>query len=150
MNQSRSAIALYMALVFVSGSVLGVVGGRFYDAKTIAPVAQGKGKGGPPPNPAERRKVYLDFMQKFLNLTADQVMKLGNILDETGTAMDEVHRRQLPEQQEILRGQETKIRAILDPVQLPQYDKRIEKLNKDREDRKLKNKGLPPPPGSFH
>jgi polyhydroxyalkanoate synthesis regulator phasin len=146
MNQSRSAIALYMALVFVSGSVLGIVGDRFYNAKEIAPVAQGKGKFGPggPTNPADRRKGYLDFMQKRFNLTPAQMTKLGSIADETSALMDDVHRRQAPEQQEILRSQEVKIRDILDTAQRAEYDKRVDRMNKDREERKLKGKGQNP------
>ncbi|MEP7354824.1 MAG: hypothetical protein ABI824_16465 [Acidobacteriota bacterium] len=145
MNQSRSAIGLYMGLVLVCGAVLGVVGERYYIAETaVRPAVQGgrggKGFPGGPLAPADYRKNYLDFMQKGFNLSSDQVTKLGAITDETSTLMDELHRRQAPEQQEIRRAQELKIRTLLTPAQQIEYDRRVERLNKDREERKLRNK----------
>ena len=95
MNVSRKSIALYVALVFVSGAVLGVFGDRLYTVTTVAS-KNTKAK----PSPEEFRRGYLGFMQKRLTLSETQVTQLGLILDETRARMNEVHERTIPEQQE--------------------------------------------------
>jgi len=132
MNLSRPAIALYMALVFVSGAVLGVFGDRVYSATTIA-----KSKSAPKRTAEEFRKDYLKFMKTRLNLTDDQITKLGLILDETRAKMDELHRSTIPEQMALRKAQSENIRAMLKPEQQTEYDKML----REREETMKKNNG---------
>ena len=126
MNLSRSSIALYMALVFASGVVLGGFGDHVYGVRT-SPVKNGKTSR----SPEEVRHSIIDFWKTHLKLTDDQVLKLGLIMDETRARMDEVHRGTMPAQQEIRRTQIERMRAMLTPEQQVEYDR----LQKEREDR---------------
>jgi Spy/CpxP family protein refolding chaperone len=138
MKLSRAGIALYMGLVFASGAALGVFGNRYYTASTaVQPNAKGKG-GGKRPSPEEFRQRYLAGMQKQLLLSDEQVKKLGNIMDETRVLMDTLHKRQQPEQAEIQRSQNEKIRAVFDNIQREKYDEMLKRM---AEKGKLKNKG---------
>jgi hypothetical protein len=139
---TRPIIALYMGLVFASGAVLGVVGNRYYNAYDTE--HRNKGNKGRRPSPDEFRHGYLNFMQKRLELSTDQVQKLDLILDDTRAQMDDVMRRTFPEQQAIYKAQDEKIRGMLNDKQLQGYDQVI----KEREERnKSKRKNGPFGPG---
>jgi Spy/CpxP family protein refolding chaperone len=142
MNLSRKSIALYIALVFVSGAVLGVFGDRLY---TVTTVVNKGAKGSAKLSPEEFRRGYLGFMQKRLSLNESQVTQLGLILDETRARMNEVHERTVPEQQEIQKAQSEKIRALLTPAQQTEYDVVI----KERRERMKKGGSRGGGPGGF-
>jgi len=124
MNLSRSMIALYMGLVFLSGAVLGGFGDHVY---RISSAKNGKGN----KSPEEVRHSIIDFWKTHLKLTDDQVVKLGLIMDETRARMDEIHRSTIPAQQEIRRSQIDRMRYSSLPGQQVEYDR----LQKEREDR---------------
>jgi Spy/CpxP family protein refolding chaperone len=134
MSSSRATIALYMGLVFASGAALGVYGDRYYEAST-AQKDNNKNRGKRGPSPEEFRKMYLNGMQKQLLLSNEQVTKLSSIMDETRALLDEMHKRHRPEQQEIQRSQNEKIRAVFDNIQREKYDdmmKRMSERNKSK------------------
>lgn len=115
-----------MALVFASGATLGVFGERYYTARQAE---QNKGKGSRRGfNQEEFRKQYLAGMKKQLLLSDEQVQKLSGVLDETRAQMNELQKRQLPEQFEIQNEQQRKIRAIFDPIQIEKYDQMLERI----------------------
>jgi Spy/CpxP family protein refolding chaperone len=143
MNLSRKSIALYIALVFVSGAVLGVFGDRLYTVTTTVPSKGGKSNAKL--SPEEFRRGYLGFMQKRLSLNESQVTQLGLILDETRARMNEVHERTIPEQQDIQKAQSEKIRALLTPAQQTEYDVVI----KERRERMKKGGSRGGGPGGF-
>ena len=126
MSLSRKTVGLYMALVFASGAAIGVFGNRYYEASQQSNAPQNKGKR--PPSPDEFRKMYLTNMREKLLLSEEQVQKLTAILDETRTQMNDLHKRQLPAQQEIQKQQQDKIRALMDSVQLEKYDAMMKRL----------------------
>jgi hypothetical protein len=72
-----------------------------------------------------------------LLLSDEQVQKLSDVLDETRALMNELQKRQLPEQFEIQNAQQKKIRAIFDPIQLEKYDQMLERI---RQNNRNKNK----------
>lgn len=119
-----------MALVFASGATLGVFGNRYYAARQAE---QSKGKGAPRRsfNQDEFRKQYLAGMKKQLLLSDEQVQKLSEVLDETRSLMNELQKRQLPEQFEIQNAQQKKIRAIFDSVQIEKYDQMLERIRQN-------------------
>jgi hypothetical protein len=137
MKLSRATIALYMGLVFASGAALGVFGNRYYAASTEQTNTKGKGN-GKRPSPEEFRQRYLSGMKMQLLLSDEQVTKLGNIMDETRALMDDLHKRQQPEQAEIQRSQNEKIRAVFDTIQREKYDEMLKRMS---ERAKQKNKG---------
>jgi Spy/CpxP family protein refolding chaperone len=131
MKLSRASIALYVGLVFLSGASLGAFSDHYYAAKT-ASVENGKGK-GKRMSPDEFRKGFLGYMKKDLSATDDQIKQLNTVMDETRILMDDLHKRQQPEEFEIQRTQQGKIRALLTPDQLDKYDatmKRMQEFNK--------------------
>lgn len=137
MNLSRKNIALYVGLVFLSGAVLGVFGDRVYTVTTVTKAKNAK------PGPEEFRRGYIGFMQKRLNLTEPQVIKLGLIFDETRARMNEIHERAIPEQKEIQQAQTEKIRELLTPAQQAEF----ETMRKERE--RMKKSGQRGGPGGF-
>ena len=137
MNFSRKTIALYVGLVFVCGGVLGVFADRLYTVTTVTKAKNSK------LSPEEFRRGYISFMQKRLNLTEPQVIKLGLIFDETRARMNEIHERAIPEQQEIQKAQTEKIRELLTPAQQTEF----EVMRKERE--KMKKGGQRGGPGGF-
>jgi Spy/CpxP family protein refolding chaperone len=130
-------VALYMALVFASGAVLGVVGNRTYTAyQTQNNPPKGRKDKTRRPSPDDFRRDYLSFMERRLNLSPEQVTQLGLILDETRAQFEELQRRTVPEQEAIGRNQTDRIRAILTQEQREKF----EQLRREREERN-KNKG---------
>ena len=124
----QAKIALYVALVFGSGILLGTFGHRFYTATTVS------AKAGPA-KPAPYRARYMEESQRRLNLSEAQLTKLMQIFDETRARMDEVNRRMEPEMLQIRNEQIDKIRAMLNPEQLIEY----EKLRKERDAKPKQN-----------
>ena len=144
MKLSRAAIALYMALVFASGATLGVFGDRYYDS--VRTVNKGKGNKGRRMSPEEYRRTYMEFMEHRLKLTADQITKLGQFLDDTQQSMDELMRRTIPEQQALRQRQTEMIRALLSEDQKLEYDKMLKE--REERDRNKRNKPRNGGPGS--
>jgi Spy/CpxP family protein refolding chaperone len=122
MKLSRAAIAFYIALVFVSGVVLGAVAHNFYVVST-APKR--------PPGPEEVRKRITAEYQRRLKLTDDQLAKLNIIMDETRARIEETRREMHPAYQKIHEEQQKKFRDLLTPGQQAEFDQML----KEREQR---------------
>jgi hypothetical protein len=132
-----------MALVFVSGAVLGLYGDRAYSAYTISAVRNPK---GPRLSPEELLKHRMQLFQSRLKLSDAQVTRIGLIYDETRALWEEQRKRSQPELEAIKKNQEDKIMSLLDARQRVEY----EKILKEREQLQEKGKkGGPPgrPPG---
>ena len=125
MKLSRAAIALYVALVFVSGVVLGAVGHRLYQASTVNAKL----------TPEEFRKKIVAEYQQRLKLTDDQVARLNIIMDETRARIDETRQKLHPAYQKIREEQQEKFREMLTPEQQVEYDR----IRKEREQRQKPN-----------
>jgi len=129
MKFSRTAIALYVGVVFLSGLVLGAFGERLYTASTV--VAKQR------PNPEELRKRIIAEYQSRLKLSPEQVTQVNSIMDETRARMEETRKGMRPAYQKIHEEQVAKIRGILNPDQQAEYDK----LRKEREEQRQKQPG---------
>ncbi|MBZ5602851.1 MAG: hypothetical protein LAO79_11145 [Acidobacteriia bacterium] len=123
MKLSRATIALYVGLVFASGLVLGAFGERLYTASVV--VAKQR------PNPEELRKKIVSEYESRLNLNADQLTKLNQIMDETRARMEDTRQKMRPAYQKIHDDQVAKIREILTADQQVEFDK----MRKEREER---------------
>src|SRR5260370_41758875 len=117
-------IALYLFVVFVSGSVLGALGYRLYSP----PAAKSN---TPKLSPEEWRRQHVDEMRQKLNLTSDQLLKLNTIYDETHSRFEAAHDTNNQVVKQIREEHVSKIRAMLTPEQLPKY----EQLRAEREQR---------------
>jgi len=117
---------LYLALVFLSGILVGGFGVRLY---TLSPVSASVN----PKNPEEFKRRYIEEMRSRLHLSDQQVTQLGPILDETRQRYREFHERYKPELKAIQNQQVAKIRSILTEAQQPEYGKMLEEREKQRQ-----------------
>lgn len=116
MKRWNAPIALYLFLVFVSGSVVGALAYRTYNPPTARSSAP------PKLSPEEFRRQYLEEMRTRVGMSPDQVKKLDEILDETRSRFRESRDKHDQEIKTIREEQFAKVRAILTPEQLPKYE----------------------------
>jgi hypothetical protein len=124
MNLSKTAVALYVLLVFASGVLVGGLGYRLY---TVSPVSASGAR-----NSDEYRRKYLDEMRSRLHITAEQESQLTAILDETRARYREAQDRMKPEMQQIRKEQTDKVIAILSPAQQQEYARMREERDRRR------------------
>jgi ribosome maturation protein Sdo1 len=129
MSFSKGAIAGYVALVFVSGTAVGVFGTRLYN---VTSVVNGKGT---IQSPEEMRKHLVEDMRTRLMLSDDQVMKFNLILDEARGRFHETQEKMRPELNAIRQNQIDSVRAMLTPPQRVEYDKVL----KEREEKRKRS-----------
>jgi len=114
MKRWNVPIAVYLFLVFVSGAVVGALGYRIYSP----PAASSSQR----PNPKEWRKQYLTELEGRVNLSADQLKKVNEILDDTTARFDAARAQHHQELEKINDDHRAKLRAVMTPEQLPKYD----------------------------
>jgi hypothetical protein len=124
MTRRNLPIALYLLLVFVSGSVVGALGYRTYNPPTARSVSAPQR-----PTPSELHRQYLDESRSRLGLTDDQMAKLSTILDQTEARFREVRQTENEKIRQIGEDHYQRVRTILTPEQLPKY----EKLHEERD-----------------
>jgi molecular chaperone DnaK (HSP70) len=146
LKTKRSAI-LSLALVFLSGSVLGAVAQRLYMVKTVlssvSPVQPNKR-----PDPEEIRKHMVQEARERLKLDDQQVKQLDQIYEETREQVEQARHKANAEMRTIWDTQVARTRTLLRPDQIPLY----EQLRAERETRRRNHPpgggpGGPPPPG---
>ncbi len=138
MKITRWTVALYMALVFACGGVVGAFAHRLYTVSGVsANVVQR--------NPEEFRKRFMADMKARLQLSDDQAAKLGDIMDGTRARFRDVREKFEPEMQKIREEQRQKISELLSPSQQAEWQKIVE----ERQRRRVGKKGreaTPPAP----
>ncbi len=135
MKLSRLTIALYVGLIFFCGVVLGIFGHSLYAVSSVKSVGN--------PRPEDVRKKTLAEMQTRMKLSDDQVSKINAIMDETRARFHEVRERYRPEMDALQKDQRDKVRALLSPAQLDEY----EKMLKERDERQKQAAGRGNGPG---
>ncbi len=129
MRPSKATAAVYVALVFLSGVLVGGFGYRLYSASSVNAARARSSE--------DYRVRYVTEMRNRLKLNEQQVEELNAILDATRERWREVRERYKPEMKSIQDEQVERIRAILDPAQRTEY----EKMRAEREER---SKSKPP------
>jgi hypothetical protein len=114
--------------------VLGVFGHSLYAVTTVRSNT-----------PEDVRKKNIAEMQSRMKLSADQVSKINSIMDETRARFHEVRERYRPDLDALQKDQRAKIRSLLAPAQLVEYEKLL-KEHEERE-REQKQAGHGPGPG---
>ena len=122
MSRPNVSAVVYLALVFVSGVVVGSVGYGFYSLRATGPKAN-------PCTPDAVRHRYVDEMRSRLNLRPDQIGKLNGILEETHQRFRSLREKYRPEVKVIQEDQAAQVRSILDDNQRTEY----EKMRQERE-----------------
>jgi Spy/CpxP family protein refolding chaperone len=124
MTRKNLPIAFYLLLVFVSGSLVGALGYRTYNPPTASSGNSGNaGSGGLRRGSAEFRRQYIEEMRSRLKLTDDQVGKVTAILDQTDARFREVRERDNQLISQIREENHERVRTILTPEQIPEYEK---------------------------
>jgi len=131
MKRWNPPIALYLFLVFISGSVVGALGYRLYSPPSARSNAQQR------INPEEWRKRFMEEMRTRIGLTPDQLQKVNTLMDETKSRFDTDRERHHQVVEQIREEQRAKMRAILTPEQLPKYEQfRAERDARDKANKK--------------
>lgn len=144
MTLSRWAIAGYLALVFVSGSVIGALGHRMYTVSAVSAKTAA--------TPDEWRKKYVAELKRRLKLRDDQLLRLNILMDETRSKVREFHKRQRPELDQIRKEHTLRVATLLDPDQKLEYDKLVKEReeqdarDRQQQDQQDKEKSAAPPP----
>ena len=129
MKFTRWTVALYMALVFVCGAVVGAFAHRLYTVSGVSANAAQR-------NPEEFRKRFMADLKGRLQLTDDQAAKLGAIMDDTRARFRDVRDKFEPEMQKIREDQRQKIGELLSPSQQAEWQKIMEERQRRREGKK--------------
>lgn len=129
MKFTRWTVALYMALVFACGSVVGAFAHRLY---TVSGVSANVGQR----NPEEFRKRFMADMKTRLQLTDDQAAKLSVLMDETRSRFRDAREKFEPEMQKIREDQRQRISEILSPSQQAEWQKIMDERQRRREGKK--------------
>lgn len=128
MKHSQLGIILSLFAVFGSGIVVGAFGYHSYTAKTVSATAR------PPAKPDEWRRKYIDELHSRLHLDSSQLTQLNAILDETRERFKVLKEHQKQETDEVRASHTERVRAMLRPQQLPEYQRfRDEREKKIRE-----------------
>ncbi len=135
MKPTRWTVALYMALVFTCGGVVGAFVYRLYMVSEVrANVSQR--------NPEEFRKRFLADLKSRLQLNDDQAAKLSVILDETRMRVRAARVTIEPELQKIRDDQKQRISELLSPSQQVEW----QKIQDERQRKRESKKNRQPPP----
>ncbi len=137
MKLTRWTVALYMALVFACGGVVGAFAYRLY---TVSGVSANVGQR----NPEEFRKRFMADLKMRLQLTDDQAAKLSVLMDETRSRFRDVREKFEPEMQKIREDQRQRISELLSPSHQAEWQKIMEERQRRREGKKGRE-GPPPP-----
>jgi septal ring factor EnvC (AmiA/AmiB activator) len=125
MRRSSLITSLYLALLFLSGVAVGAFGLRLYTLNSV--------RVGGRPSAEEFKRRYIAELRSRLNLTDDQMSKLGPILDETRKQIRELRDKHRPELKAIQDEQSQRIRALLTDSQQAEYTKFLDEREKQRE-----------------
>ena len=115
MTRSRWAAVSYLVLVFGSGTLVGAVAQRLYMTTTAVTASV------MPKTPAQAREEFLAKMQKRVNATNDQLVKVNAILDDAKRKYNELDQQAKPLRDKIDQDRIAAVLAVLNPEQQKQY-----------------------------
>jgi len=116
MPKSKLSAAFYLALVFLSGALVGGLSYRLYAVSSVSAIT-----GSAKANPEEARRRYLDSIRSEVKLDEKQIEQVNRILDQTRAQFDEIRGKMHAEGQAIQNRQVEEITAILRDDQKPLY-----------------------------
>jgi Spy/CpxP family protein refolding chaperone len=116
-SKSKFSAVLYLALVFLSGALVGGMSYRLYSMNTV-----NASSGATKATPEEFRRRYIEGMRAKVNLDDQQVEQVNQILDETRAQFDQMRGKMHVEGQAIQNQQVARITAILRADQRANYE----------------------------
>ena len=142
MSKSMLSVFLSLLFVFLSGSLLGSLGYRWYSLNGASLEKTGSASKGGPRDPVEVRKHIIEEMKSAVNLTSEQVDQVGKILDNTRAEYEDLHHKMNAKGKEIWQKQVDEINQILREDQRPLYQQLRDKHEREREARKNRSHGI--------
>jgi Spy/CpxP family protein refolding chaperone len=138
-NQTKAR--LLVLVVFVIGFAVGALSMNLYKSRPGSETPRGERHGG---NPEVR---IVEKMNKRLSLTEDQQQQIGAILRETFAEYKATRDLMQPKVNEFIprfdatrqKGRE-RMRAVLKPEQLPEFEKMIAERDREREEEKQRDR----------
>jgi hypothetical protein len=115
MLRSRLSAALYLAIVFASGVLVGVVSNRLYVTNTASANTA-------PRTMDEFRRRYLGEMKDRVGANDEQLAAVGRILDQTKGKFDALHAEEKPLHDKIQQEQVDAVKALLNDKQKVAFD----------------------------
>lgn len=131
MKRNNFTAVLVAILIFALGAAVGALAHRYYSPSVV--IAN---------SPESFRQTYISEMKSKLGLTAKQMASLQDILDDTKAQIKAVRERNHPEMVRIRQEQVSRVKAILQPSQIPAYDRLLadrERRNREQEARDQQN-----------
>ena len=122
MRNRQITAALFAILLFAGGVTVGVLADRYYSVKVVHAR----------PSTDSLRERYVDEMKSRLHLTPDQVSHLAVLLDQTRDKFKAFREEHRTEFDGIIQQQNTAVRGLLTPEQIPEYDKLLAEREKRR------------------
>jgi len=149
MLKTKLSAILSLALVFVSGALVGVLAHRAYIVRAASVNPEGTRK----PSPADWRKHVLGDMRTKLKLDDAQATQLNQIFDEMDVEVRDLRTKRDSQNQALQDALAGKILGMLRPEQQQLYKQYRAEREKERERRKMQGPqggpggpGGPPPP----
>ena len=137
MKRSQLSIVLSLFAVFGSGIVVGAFGYHSYTTKTVSATVQAPARRD---TPEEWRRKYVTELHTRLKLDDTQLAQLNTILDETRERFRVLREQQKQETDEVRASHTEKVREMLKPEQLSEYqrfrDERDQKIKEQAEKEK--------------
>jgi len=130
MGKNKFSALLSLALVFLSGTLVGAVSYRLYMVNTVSSTSPGIRPARP--DPEEIRKRRVTEMRERVKLDDEQVAKLNEIYDHTRQQFQSLKKKGDEEGHSIWEKQKDAVRAILKPEQQPLY----EQYQKDQDEQR--------------
>ncbi|HEX5423757.1 MAG TPA: hypothetical protein VFW94_09430 [Candidatus Acidoferrales bacterium] len=126
-TRTRREALVLLLVVFVLGLLVGGVGNHFWGQTVWGSRQDHPVRTGPP----SRSKIVDDFTRE-LQLTTDQQKQLGTIIDQTRAEWAAQHEANQQRHEAIRQEAHTRIRAILTPAQVPEYDAFMQRIEEQR------------------
>lgn len=136
----RNTVLLWLIMVFISGTVVGVASHRYFTRETIAK------EESRPPSREQVRQEYLAKMRERVGANDEQIARIVAILDEARAASDARRKAMDAEMKAIQEQTREKIRAVFTPEQVVKYEAWREERRLEREKRE-RERGRPGPGG---
>lgn len=121
----KQRAAVWVAVVFVLGALLGSVSGYMFASRSHA-------DNRPPLSDDERRAQKVSLLTRDLNLTTDQQTQLDAAIREAQLKFRAIREASQPQIDATRAQAREKVRSFLTPEQLPKYEAYLQKLDAER------------------
>ncbi len=128
MKPARLA-AVWLALVFLAGTLFGFVAHSFYADRTTR---------ASKPRPEDHRARIIAKLQRELSLSPEQVTQVKSIFEQTHLHFQQLHEKMDAETDAVRQDHRQRVMAILTPEQQPKYQKILEDARRRHEAEKAK------------